>query len=110
MKPSTKRIILRTVHLVTIIPVLGYVYQPITEAAQYQRFTQFVFIPIAMLTGYWMYIGFAYAIIGVAAWVGLNYFNGGNAGFGYALLAQMVIFMARYVWKKTRQRQVIEAN
>lgn len=104
MKSSTKRIILRTLHLISIIPVLGYVYQPIAEAAQYQRFTQFVFIPLAMMTGYWMYMGFAYAIIGVAAWVGLNYFVGGNAGFGYALLAQMVLFLMRFILKKTQKK------
>jgi hypothetical protein len=51
MKPSTKRIILRIVHLVSVIPVLGYVYQPVTEAAEYQRFTQTVSIPVAILTG-----------------------------------------------------------
>lgn len=34
MKPSTKRIILRIVHLVSVIPVLGYVYQPVAEAAE----------------------------------------------------------------------------
>ncbi len=43
MKPSTKRIILRIVHLVSVIPVLGYVYQPVTEAAEYQCFRSFVF-------------------------------------------------------------------
>jgi hypothetical protein len=37
MKPSTKRIILRIVHLVSVIPVLGYVYQAVAEAAEYQR-------------------------------------------------------------------------
>ena len=104
MKASTKRLIVRIVHLVSIIPVLGYVYQPIAEAGQYQQFTQFVFIPLAMLTGYWMYMGFAYAIIGVAAWVGLNYLVGGNSGFGYALLVQIVLFVARAVLKKTRSR------
>lgn len=110
MKPSTKRIVLRIVHLVSVIPVLGYVYQPVAEAAQYQRFTQFVFIPLAMLAGYWMYMGLAYAVIGVAAWVGVNYLVDTNAGFGYALLAQIVIFVARYIWKNTRQRPVIAEN
>lgn len=40
MKPSTKRIILRIVHLVAVIPVLGYVYEPVAEAAEYNCFTQ----------------------------------------------------------------------
>ena len=104
MKASTKRLILRIVHLVFVIPVLGYVYQPIAEAAQYQRFAQFVFIPVAILAGYWMYMGFVWALIGVATWVGLNYFVGSNAGFGYALLAQIALFIARYILWKTRKR------
>ena len=82
MKPSTKRIILRIVHLISIIPVLGYVYQPVAEAAEYQRFTQFTFIPVAILTGYWMYMGLVWGIIGAGSWVGLNYFFGPQTGFG----------------------------
>jgi hypothetical protein len=103
MKPSTKRIILRLVHLVAVIPVLGYVYQPVAEAEQYQRFTQLVFIPVAILAGYWMYMGFAWAILGAASWIALNYFIGANAGFGYALLAQIANFVARFIWKKTKR-------
>ena len=109
MKASTKRIILRIVHLVSVIPVLGYVYQPVAEAAQYQRFTQLVFIPLAILAGYWMYMGFAYAIVGVAAWVGLNYLVGSNAGFGYALLAQIALFVVRFVLWKIRRRPALAA-
>jgi hypothetical protein len=104
MRASTKRIILRIVHLVSVIPILGYVYQPVAEAAEYQQFTQIVFIPLAILTGYWMYMGMVWGIIGAASWVGLNYFVGGNNGFGIALPAQIVIFVARYVLFKTRRR------
>ena len=104
MKPSTKRIILRIVHLVAVIPVLGYVYQPVAEAAEYQRFTQLVFIPVAILTGYWMYMGLVWAILGAASWVGLTLALGPVTGFGVALLAQIVIFVARFIWKKTQSR------
>jgi len=104
MKPSTKRIILRIVHLVSVIPVLGYVYQPVTEAAEYQRFTQLVFIPVAILTGYWMYMGLVWGILGAASWVALNYFLGPQTGFGVALLAQIVIFVVRYVSVKMKRR------
>lgn len=105
MKPSTKRIILRIVHLVSVIPVLGYVYQPVTEAAEYQRFTQLVFIPVAILTGYWMYMGLVWAILGAGSWVALTYFLGPQTGFGIALLAQIGIFVARFIWKKTQKKQ-----
>ena len=104
MKASTKRLILRIVHLVSVIPVLGYVYQPVAEAAEYQRFTQMVFIPLVVLTGYWMYMGLVWGILGAGSWIALNYFVGGNAGFGYALLAQVVLFVVRKIWLTTRNR------
>jgi hypothetical protein len=104
MKPSTKRIILRIVHLVSVIPVLGYVYQPVTEAAEYQRFTQLVFIPVAILTGYWMYMGLLWGILGAGSWLALNYFIPSNSGFGLALLAQIAIFVVRFTTKKLKTR------
>jgi len=104
MKPSTKRIILRIVHLVAVIPVLGYVYQPVAEAAEYQRFTQLVFIPVAILAGYWMYMGASYAVLGVVSWVALNYWLGPQTGFGIALLVQIAIFVVRFVLKKMQSK------
>jgi hypothetical protein len=104
MKASTKRLILRCVHLVAVIPVLGYIYQPVAEAEQYQRFTQLVFIPVAILAGYWMYMGLVWAVLGAASWVGLNYFLPSNTGFGIALLAQIVLFVVRKIWMSSRRR------
>lgn len=104
MKASAKRIILRIVHLVSVIPVLGYVYQPVAEAAQYQQFTQMVFIPLAILTGYWMYMGMVWGILGAGSWVALTYFLGPQTGFGIALLAQIVIFVARFISKKMQKK------
>jgi len=104
MKASTKRLILRCVHLVAVIPVLGYIYQPVAEAEQYQRFTQLVFIPVAILAGYWMYMGLVWAVLGAVSWVGLNYFLPSNTGFGVALLAQIMLFVARKFWMSTRRR------
>ena len=109
MKASTKRIILRIVHLVSVIPVLGYVYQPVAEAAEYQRFTQMVFIPLAILTGYWMYMGLVWAVLGAGSWIALNLLVGGNNGFGMALLAQIILFVVRFVWKKMQRKQPASA-
>ena len=104
MKPSTKRIILRILHLVSVIPVLGYVYQPVTEAAEYQRFTQLVFIPVAILTGYWMYMSLVWAVLGAGSWVALNYVLPSNSAFGVALLVQITILGVRYVVKKRQNK------
>src|SRR6476469_9264481 len=105
MKPSTKRIILRIVHLIAVIPVLGYIYQPVTEVAEYQRFTQFTFIPVAMLTGYWMYMGLIWGLVGAVSWVAITYFLGPVTGFSVALLAQIVIFVVRAVMVKSGKRK-----
>ena len=104
MKSSIKRLILRIVHLVSVIPVLGYVYQPVSEVAEYQQFTQMVFIPLAILTGYWMYMGLVWAVIGVVSWVGLNIALGPQTGFGIALLVQIALFVVRKAWE-TKQRR-----
>ncbi|MFN6963457.1 MAG: hypothetical protein ACK4S4_06800 [Pyrinomonadaceae bacterium] len=82
--------------------MVGYVYQPVAEAAEYQRFTQMVFIPLAILTGYWMYLGLVWAVLGAGSWIALNALVGGNNGFGCALLAQVAIFAGRFVWKKAK--------
>src|SRR6185369_10458311 len=110
MKPSTKRTILRIVHLVFVIPVLGYVYQPVSEAAEYQRFPQLVFIPVAILAGYWMYMGVGWGLLGASSWVALNYFLGPQTGFGLALLAQIAIFVVRYILKKMGGRKASTEN
>jgi len=110
MKPSTKRIILRIVHLVAVIPVLGYVYQPVAEAAEYQRFTQMVSIPVAILTGYWMYMGLVWAVLGAVSWVGLNYFRPANTGFGIASARPNIIFVARFIWKRSQKSPAAAAT
>ena len=57
MTSSTKRSILRTIHLVLAIPIAGYVYSPFEDIPQYAGPTRFVFFPIVVLTGLWMWKG-----------------------------------------------------
>ncbi len=42
---ATKRAILRSIHLVVSIPVLGYVYSPFAELPKYAHVARFVFVP-----------------------------------------------------------------
>jgi hypothetical protein len=100
MKASRKRLILRCVHLIVAIPVIGYVYQPASEAEQYAAVTRYGFFPLVILSGYWMYGGFVFAILGAAAWIAASYVS----GFGAALLSQIVLFVARKIWMMTRKR------
>src|SRR3982750_2065458 len=96
-----KRPILRWIHLIFTIPILGYIYQPTAEVAQYAGGVRFIFVPVLMLSGYWMYAGVIFALIAVAVWVGTYYLF----GFGPALLSQVVLFIARKIWLVIRARQ-----
>ena len=101
MNPPTKRAILRWFHIVFTIPILGYIYSPVSEIAQYANPTRYIFVPILMLSGYWMYAGLPFAIIGVAAWLAANHLS----SFGAAVLSQVVLFVARRIWLVIRARR-----
>ena len=57
MKEATKRSILRWIHLVFAIPIIGYVYSPFDKILEYAAPTRFVFLPLLALTGLWMWKG-----------------------------------------------------
>ena len=57
MKESTKRSIVRWIHLVFSIPIIGYVYSPFENVPQYAPPTRYVFLPLLILTGLWMWKG-----------------------------------------------------
>jgi hypothetical protein len=101
MNPGVKRSILRWIHLVVTIPILGYVYGPPAEVQQYAGAVRFVFVPAILLSGLWMYLGAVFAIIGVAAWLAAYSLS----GYGTAVLSQVVLFIARKIWLMIRARQ-----
>jgi hypothetical protein len=97
-----KRSILRWVHIVFgILPILGFVYSPFDLIPQYAPPTRLVFVPILLLTGYWMYAGAWFAIIGAAAWLGASYL----AGYWPAVLSQVLLFVVWKVWLSIRARR-----
>jgi len=57
MNPATSRTILRWIHLVFSIPIIGYVYSPFEEIPNYAAPTRYVFLPVLILTGLWMWKG-----------------------------------------------------
>ena len=57
MNQPTQRSILRTIHLVFAIPIAGYVYSPFEDIPEYAAPTRFVFFPVLVLTGLWMWKG-----------------------------------------------------
>ena len=57
MNQGIKRSIFRWIHLVFAIPILGYVYSPFDQIPNYAPATRYVFVPIMVLSGLWMWKG-----------------------------------------------------
>lgn len=57
MKDATQRVIFRWIHIICSIPIIGYVYSPFEEIPNYAPATRFVFLPVMLLSGFWMWKG-----------------------------------------------------
>ena len=57
MKESTKRSILRWVHIIFAIPIIGYIYSPFQELPNYAPVVRYIALPLMVLTGLWMWKG-----------------------------------------------------
>ena len=57
MKDATKRSIIRWIHIVFAIPIIGYIYSPFDQIPNYATPTRFVFVPVLVLAGLWMWKG-----------------------------------------------------
>ena len=55
---TTKRAIVRSIHLVFSIPILGYIYSPFEEIPKYAARVRFVVVPVMLLSGLWMWKGY----------------------------------------------------
>jgi hypothetical protein len=102
MSNATKRAILRWIHLILAIPIVGYVYSPFAELPDYAPVVRFVSIPVLILSGFWMYAGVVFAIIGVALWLAAIYLS----GYGPAILSLVALFIARKIWLVIRARRL----
>ncbi len=57
MNQSTQRSIFRWIHIILAIPIVGYIYSPFEKLPGYAVPTRFVFLPVVVLTGLWMWKG-----------------------------------------------------
>lgn len=57
MKDVTIRSILRWIHIVFSIPIIGYIYSPFEEIPKYAPRVRFVVVPVMLLSGLWMWKG-----------------------------------------------------
>ena len=59
MNDALKHSILRSIHLVFSIPIIGYIYSPFKELPNYASVVRFVAVPAIALSGLWMWKGHA---------------------------------------------------
>jgi len=57
MTQGTKRSIVRSIHLILAIPILGYIYSPFDQIPNYAPLVRFVFFPLLVVSGLWMWKG-----------------------------------------------------
>ena len=57
MSNATKRSIVRRIHVVLGIPIIGYIYSPFDQIPNYAPVTRLVFVPVLVLSGLWMWKG-----------------------------------------------------
>jgi hypothetical protein len=57
MSQGIGRSMVRWIHIVVSIPILGYIYSPFDKIPQYAFPTRFVFLPTMVVSGLWMWKG-----------------------------------------------------
>jgi hypothetical protein len=57
MKETTIRSLVRWIHIICAIPIIGYIYSPFEVLPDYAGPTRFVFFPVMLLSGLWMWKG-----------------------------------------------------
>jgi len=57
MSPSIKRTIFRWIHILLGFPILGYIYGPPDEVQQYLPVYRYVFVPVLVISGLWLWKG-----------------------------------------------------
>ena len=54
---AVQRAIVRWIHIIFSIPILGYIYSPFEKLPGYAHPTRYVFLPGMVLSGLWMWKG-----------------------------------------------------
>ena len=57
MKATTKRTILRTIHILFALPLIGYIYGPPEETVQYLSYFRYGYFPVVVISGLLMWKG-----------------------------------------------------
>ncbi len=67
MKASIERQLIRWLHLIASVPIVGFIYGPVAEIPQAVFAIRWVIFPAVVLSGLWLWQGFR-----VKKWLGLK--------------------------------------
>ncbi len=56
MNAARERKLIRILHLILSIPILGFLYGPVSTIPQAAWFTRFVAMPLVILSGFWLWL------------------------------------------------------
>jgi hypothetical protein len=57
MTANTQRSIIRWIHIIFGLTLVGFVYGPPAEVEQYRSNFQYFFLPAVVVTGFWLWKG-----------------------------------------------------
>ena len=57
MKAATERKIIRWLHIILSIPIIGFIYGPVSTFPTAANAVKFVFFPVVVLSGFWLWLG-----------------------------------------------------
>jgi hypothetical protein len=57
MKARTERKIIRWIHIICSIPIIGFIYGPVAENPNAVFSIRWVIFPVVILSGFWMWLG-----------------------------------------------------
>lgn len=57
MKAATERLLIRWLHLLASIPILGFIYGPVADIPRAARAVRWVIMPVVIVSGLWLWKG-----------------------------------------------------
>lgn len=58
MTAATERKVIRWMHIIISIPIVGYIYGPVASIPNAVLAVRYVFFPVVILSGFWMWKGY----------------------------------------------------
>lgn len=57
MKAAAERKLIRWLHILISIPVIGFIYGPVSQIPTASLLVKTVFFPVLALSGFWLWLG-----------------------------------------------------